>query len=410
VSVGTISPSDVLIVGAGPGGSNAARVALDGGLSVVQIDAQRFPRAKPCAGGITRKAARALALDIRPSLRGTSDTIEFNSWRKRTNRFTACGDRGGVSEDALVSFVSRAEFDADLVRQNGRSARFEFSDGERVEHVEFDGIFRVRTSRRRLAARQLIGADGAYSIVNRAFAVARPRLLATAIEVNVPRSRLSTSTRLVPSVDYGVVEDGYGWIFPKDDHLSIGLYTLAPKARRLRERLVGYMLAKGARPEGDPLDGLQAHRIPVGGFRLRTPDAPVYVVGDAAGLADALTGEGIYHALESGRLAGEAAALVAAGKASHRSYYRHLWRSVLPDTALTYALSTQFHRNADRSLRLLERAVVWRPLTYGYARGATFTACVLRGVSYLARSWTRARCHKAAWEEALADGSSASGA
>ena len=407
--VAAIPTSDVLIVGAGPGGSNAARVALDGGLSVVQIEAQRFPRVKPCAGGITRKAARALALDIGPSLRGTSDTIEFNSWRKRTNRFTACGDRDGGPENALVSFVSRAEFDADLVRQNGRSARFEFSDGERVEHIEFDGVFRVRTSRRLLTARQLIGADGAYSIVNRTFGVARPRMLATAAEVNVPRSRLPVSGRLVPSVDYGVVEGGYGWIFPKDDHLSIGLYSLAPKLRRLRERLVGYMVSKGTRPAGDPLEGFRAHRIPVGGFRLRTPEAPVYVVGDAAGLADALTGEGIYHALESGRLAGETAALVAAGTASHRAYYARLWRSVLPDTALTYALATQFHRNADRSLRVLASPVVWRPLTYGYARGATFTACVLRAVSYLARSWARTRCHKAVWPKALADGNAGIG-
>ena len=407
---GAISTSDVLIVGAGPGGSNAARVALDGGLSVVQIEARRFPRVKPCAGGITRKAERALALDIGPSLRGTSNTIEFNSWRKRTNRFTACLDRDGVPEDALVSFVSRAEFDADLVRQNGRSARFEFADGERVERVEFDGVFRVRTSKRLLAARQLIGADGAYSIVNRTFGVARPRTLATASEVNVPRSRLAVSGRLVPSVDYGVVEDGYGWVFPKDDHLSIGLYTLAPKPRRLRERLADYILSKGARPPGDPLEGLHAHRIPVGGFPLRTPDAPVYVVGDAAGLADALTGEGIYHALESGRLAGETAARVARGKASHRSYYARLWRSVLPDTALTYALCAQFHRNVDRSLRLLASPFVWRPLTYGYARGATFTTCVLLGASYLARSWARTRCDTGVWQEALADGQSGSGA
>jgi len=409
--VGAISTIDVLIVGAGPGGSNAARVALDGGLSVVQVEAQRFPRVKPCAGGITGKARRALALDIGPSLRATSNSIEFNSWRKRTNRFTARADRGGVPDDALVSFVSRAEFDADLVRQNGAHARFEFSDGERVEHVEFDGVFRVRTSRRRLAARQLVGADGAYSLVNRAFGVAAPRALATAGEVNVPRARLTASAPLVvPSVDYGVVEGGYGWVFPKDDHLSIGLYTLAPKPRKLRERLVDYLASKGARPPGDPLEGFRAHRIPVGGFRLRTPDAPVYVVGDAAGLADALTGEGIYHALESGRLAGETAVRVAAGKTSHRSYYARLWRSVLPDTALTYALSTQFHRNADRSLRFLESPFVWRPLTYGYARGATFTACVLRGVSYLVRSWARTRCHKAAWIEALADGSSGIGA
>ena len=198
VRAGTIPTSDVLIVGAGPGGSNAARAALDGGLSVVQIEAQRFPRVKPCAGGITRKAKRALALDIRPSLRGTSNAIEFNFWRKRTNRFTAWGDRDGAPEDALVSFVSRAEFDADLVRQNGQSARFEFSDGERVEHIEFDGVFRVRTSKRVLTARQLIGADGAYSIVNRTFGVAKPRTLATASEVNVARSRLTATERLVP--------------------------------------------------------------------------------------------------------------------------------------------------------------------------------------------------------------------
>ena len=407
--VGANSPSDVLIVGAGPGGSNAARVALDGGLSVVQIEAQRFPRVKPCAGGITRKAERALAFDIGPSLRGASNAIEFNSWRKRTNRFTACADRGVAPEGALVSFVSRAEFDADLVRQNGRSARFEFSDGERVERIEFDGLFQVRTSRRLLTARQLIGADGAYSIVNRTFGVARPRMLATASEVNVPHARLAVPAPLVPSVDYGVVEDGYGWVFPKDDHCSIGLYTLARKPRRLRERLVDYLLAKGARPAGDPLAGLHAHRIPVGGFPLRTPEAPVYVVGDAAGLADALTGEGIYHALESGRLAGETAARVARGTASHRSYYARLWRSVLPDTALTYALATQFHRNADRSLRVLASPLVWRPLTYGYARGATFTACVLRAASYLVRSWARTRCDTAVWGEALADGSSTGG-
>ena len=418
--VGASSPSDVLIVGAGPGGSNAARVALDGGLSVVQIEAQRFPRVKPCAGGLTRKAQRALALDLGPSLRGTSDAIEFNSWRKRTNRFTAGGGRDGMPaggmrpdggpEDALVSFVSRAEFDADLVRQNARCARFEFSDGERVEHVEFDGVFRVRTSRRRLTARQLIGADGAYSIVNRTFGVSSPRILATAGEVNVSRSRVAAGVSLVPSVDYGAVERGYGWVFPKDDHVSIGVYTLAPKPRRLRERLADYIVSKGAWPPGDPLAGLRAHRIPVGGFRLRMPDAPVYVVGDAAGLADALTGEGIYHALESGRLAGETAALVATGKATHRSYHARLWRSVLPDTALTYALATLFHWNVDLSVRLLASPFVWRPLTYGYARGATFTACVLRAASYLARSWAGLRCQKAAWKEARAEGSFGSGA
>jgi geranylgeranyl reductase family protein len=382
--------SDVIIVGAGPGGSNAARMALDGGLSVVQVEAARFPRVKPCAGGITRKAERALALELAPSVRGSSRSIEFNFWQKRMNRFT--------DDEALVSFVCRSQFDADLVRQNGERRGFEFIDGERVERISFDGgVFRVRTAKRELSARQLVGADGAYSIVNKTFGVAKPRALATAIEVNVARSRVTASERFVPCVDYGVVQSGYGWIFPKDDQLSIGLYTLS-KASRLRERLVEYMASKDALPAFDPLAGFEAHRIPVGG-RLRAPAVPVYVVGDAAGLADALTGEGIYHALESGRLAGETLCAVAAGRASHRSYYRRLWTSVLADTTLTYALATQFHRNTDRSMKLLESPLVWRPLTYGYSRGATFTGCVLRGPPYFARSLSRTRCEKASWVE-----------
>jgi flavin-dependent dehydrogenase len=209
------------------------------------------------------------------------------------------------------------------------------------------------------------------------------------VEVNVARSRLASGEAFVPCFDYGAVPHGYGWIFPKDDHLSIGLYTLAAPTTNLRGRLVDYMAAKGAVPCGDPLDGFEAHTLPVGGFPLRAPSAPVYIVGDAGGFADAQSGEGIYHAIESGRLAGLTVCDVAAGRRSHRSYYRRLWRSVLLDTALTYAISTQYHRHADEAMRFLESPLVWRPLIYGYARGATLTDCVLRSGLYWARSFAR---------------------
>jgi geranylgeranyl reductase family protein len=369
---------DVIVVGAGPGGSNAAGVALEGGLSVVQVDSRKFPRVKPCAGGLTRKAERSLRLDVSPTLRRTFNEVEFNSWGRRINRFS--------DPDPILFFVCRPEFDNDLVRQNRQHVRFEFLDGERVEEITHDGAFRVRTAKRVLAAPQLIGADGAYSVVNRTFGVSRPRGLATAVEVNVARSRLSSSERFVPCFDYGAIDRGYGWIFPKDDHLSIGLYTLAATTTRLRERLVAYMASKGATPTGDPLDGFEAFRLPVGGFPLRTPSVPVYIVGDAGGFADAQTGEGIYHAIESGRLAGMTACDVAAGRASHAAYYRRLWRSVLPDTALTYLIAKAFHRNPDRGMRFLENPFVWRPLIHGYARGATFTQCLIFGGIYLAQS------------------------
>jgi len=134
---------------------------------------------------------------------------------------------------------------------------------------------------------------------------------------------------------------------------------------------------------------MEAFRIPVGGFRLRRPARPVYVVGDAGGFADALTGEGIYSALESGRLAGEVAVDVACGRARHDAYYRRLWGTVLCDTALSYWLARPFYRDVDRGIAVLGSPLVWRPLIEGAARGATLGESLLKSAAYLVRSWAR---------------------
>ena len=223
--------------------------------------------------------------------------------------------------------------------------------------------------------------------MNRLFRIAEPRLRATAVEVNLPRDEVEGDPAPRPCFDYGAIERGYGWVFPKDDHWSVGLYTLEGGLKDLRRRLAVYVSDKGFETRGDPLETFEAHLIPLGGYRLRVPEAPVYLVGDAGGFADALTGEGIFHALESGRLAGETAVDVAGGRASHRAYYRRLWRRVLPDTWLSYRLSRPFYAHLSRSLSLLGRSVVWRPLVEGYGRGATLSGCLLRGALYGFASW-----------------------
>jgi flavin-dependent dehydrogenase len=297
--------------------------------------------------------------------------------------------------------VCRPEFDNDLVSQNRRQPRFEFLDGQRVSEITYDGAFHVRTQSGTFSSRQLVGADGAYSVVNKTFGVATPKAVATAVEVNVSFSRLGGKPYAAPCFDYGAIDRGYGWIFPKDDHVSIGLYTLAKHTKNIREQLVGYMASKNSVPTGDPLEGFEAHRFPVGGFNLQVPTMPVYVVGDAGGFGDALTGEGIYHALESGRLAGLTCCDVAAGRRSHRSYYRRLWRTVLPDTAITYGLATQFYRNTDKSVGILAHPLVWRPIVQGYSQGSTFTQCLLLGGLYLVRSLARgSRNDRRDWNEA----------
>jgi geranylgeranyl reductase family protein len=371
---------DLVIVGAGPAGSNAAAVALDAGLRVVQIDAARFPRVKPCAGGVTVKAARALRHPLAPSVRGSFNAIEFNLWGRRQHRFTHPG--------VLLHTVCRPEFDNRLVSGNLARRDFTFMEGRRVTGVEYDGRFLVKTDAGTVAGTQLIGADGAYSTVNRTFRIGAPRARATAIEIDVPRSESDTLSATVPCLDYGAVARGYGWVFPKGDHWSVGLYTLAPRTPHIRQQHLAYIRSKGL--SGDqPLDGMEAFRIPVGGSSLRPPACPAYLVGDAGGFADALTGEGIYYALESGRLAGETAVDVACGRASHRSYYRRLWRTVLSDTAASYYLAQPFYRDVDRGMAVLGSPLVWKPLIEGAARGATFGESILKSAAYLVRSWRR---------------------
>jgi len=374
-----VSDFDLIIVGAGPAGSNAASVALDAGLRVVQIDGARFPRVKPCAGGVTMKAAASLRYSLDPSVCRSFNTIEFNLWNRRRNRFTHPG--------TVLYTVCRPEFDNRLVNANLARPNFRFMDGRRVTGVEHDGRrFVVTTDGGPVTGTQLIGADGAYSIVNRTFRIGTPRALATAVEINIPHSGISLSDS-VPCLDYGAIPQGYGWVFPKDDHWSVGLYTLSTRSSDIRQRLSTYIASKGLpATEGARME---AFRIPVGGFRLRTPSCPVYVVGDAGGFADALTGEGIYYALESGRLAGEVAVDVANGRGNHRAYYRRLWGSVLCDTAISYSLARPFYRNVDRGIAILENPLVWRPLIEGTARGATLGESVLKSAAYFVRSWTR---------------------
>jgi geranylgeranyl reductase family protein len=370
---------DLIVVGAGSGGSNAAAAAIERGLSVAQIDAQRFPRVKPCAGGITIKAATALHGQLAGSVRRRFSAVDFSAWGSRANRF--------AHRSGMMMMVARPEFDESLVRQNQTKSGFIFLDGEPVTDVRFrDSTFHVTTSKRQLIARQLIGADGAYSVVNKWFKISRPKAVAVAIEINLPASTSAPTSAAVPCFDFGVLPKGYGWVFPKDDHFSVGLYTFERGLRDLRRRLVDYARAKGLHVGPERSLHFEAHQLPVGGHRLKVPEVPVYLVGDAGGFADALTGEGIYHALESGRLAGRVAADVADGTARHTRYYDDLWSSVLSDTYISYHLAAVLYRNPRRAIRILELPVVWRPFVLGYAEGATVRTILMRGGRDFVRS------------------------
>lgn len=373
---------DVIIIGAGPGGSVAANVALKGGMSVLQIEKGRLPRAKPCAGGLTVKSRNLIPREARPRIVRTAAAFSFSTSNGPQLHFKHL--------DPVLRFVKRPEFDAALVEGNRAFPAFRFLQGTTAASVGFSGLFEIEAGQEVFRGRQLIGSDGAYSVVNRTFGISRPKGRATGIEISLPKSQATVSRLLAPCFDFGTVDQGYGWVFPKDDHWSIGLYTLAGQVRGLKERLRDYVAEKGFQCHRDPLETVEAFRYGVGGYRLTPPDCPVYLVGDAGGFAEAITGEGIYYAMESGRLAAETALGVQAGTRQHRSYYRALWSSVLLDTFLSWQAAKVFYSNPGRWLKLLRLPPLWRPLVQGYSEGATLSRSLILGGYYTARSLTRA--------------------
>ncbi|HEX6463537.1 MAG TPA: NAD(P)/FAD-dependent oxidoreductase [Vicinamibacterales bacterium] len=296
-----MSELDVIVAGAGPAGALAARDLARAGASVAVVDGS-FPREKPCGGGVT---ARALALVDRgrPELVSSGQTIT-------SFKFEACGAAAevAVASDGTLEVFSREAFDSALLHQAIDAGARHFNS--RVRMIARDAQrWRIDLSDgRSLSARWLLGADGAGGVVRRQ--VFRP----------FERRHLSVAAgAFVDGVDchqivIGFLDHprGYLWSFPRPGHLAVGacaqadetstaemhaitdrwLDSYPPAARLPRRRYAWPIPSLGAADIDD-------ERPAGGGWML---------LGDAAGLVDPITREGIYFALRSGMLAAQALA------------------------------------------------------------------------------------------------------
>ena len=280
---------DAIVVGAGPAGSaTAIRLAREG-VHVLLADRARFPRDKPCGGGLTGRAVRELPVDVSPVVEDVVCSLEVRlRYRKRFE---------GRSETPLVLMTQRRRLDAFLVEQ-AAAAGADFRDGVNVEGLAMgpDGA-ELTVGGERVGATAIVGADGVNGKLACAAGLGGGILYGIALEGNGP---LRKEQRGRATVELGVVPGGYGWVFPKDGHANYGVGGWAAEGPRLREHLRRLCAAHGADVDG--LTGLHGRRLPI----RRTTAArhgPVLLVGDAAGLVDPLSGDGIYEALVSARLA-----------------------------------------------------------------------------------------------------------
>ena len=305
---------DLVIVGAGPAGSAAAVTARRAGLTVALIDKAVFPRDKLCGGLVSGRSLKALEriFGARPSrdLFLVTRQMKFAWAGEELAQFRAPHE---------LWLTMRCDFDHVLF-QAALAAGAEDFTGQRWDVLD-QGKNRITLKNgQNLGFRALIGADGATSplaaqLFGRAF---DPALVGFGIESECARNPADPA---VTVVDFGASKWGYGWYFPKQGSLTVGVCGLQSQNPDWKATLSAFM------PEGVEGQRMKGALLPFGDFRRKPGRGNILLVGDAAGLVDSLTGEGIAFALESGAMAADAVAQVLAkGKpdTAAKAYFRAL--------------------------------------------------------------------------------------
>lgn len=230
------------------------------------------------------------------------------------------------ADKPYAHFVQRARFD-NLLLEKAIEAGGEVRQGALVKEIEVHGEYvEVQTSHGTFRSSVLVGADGANSVVARSLNLFdKQRGIAIDAEVYVPDAVYRRFQDTV-YLSYGDPVGGYGWVFPKGDHLSVGVGTFYSKREPLQEpldRLLAHLDLAEYRIEKF------GHPIPDGGRPRTIHTQRALLVGDAAGLNDPLSGEGIAHAVSSGAIAAtHISSALGTGDFSFDAYQRHIDREI----------------------------------------------------------------------------------
>jgi geranylgeranyl reductase family protein len=372
---------DILIAGAGPAGCAAAYDLAHAGRRVLLLDRRNFPRPKACACGLTRKTLAALRYSVDPVIERVcreivlqpADASETLRIRTRT---------------PICAMAVRERFDAFCLEQTlAAGAAFKKIESilalrELPTHIELD--IATASGRETLTAPVLIGADGSNG-QTRNLAHQQIELdwyqRGFALEAAIPYAMLPSPlpAGMAPHdliFDFAPLPGGYGWLFPKGDHINIGVGAFAPQTAGeshlklvTRELLTHYIQQKLGIGLTHVNVQITGQHLGMGGHAY-TPRGRVLLTGDAAGLVDPLTGEGIHSAIVSGQAA--AAAILAGATDTAAAYARHL-RPLQQTLAFSHRAARHFYATPERGFRVMRTPLLRSLVLKTYADGVPHT-------------------------------------
>ena len=339
---------DVAIVGAGPAGSTAAYRLARAHARVLLIDKARFPRDKPCGGGLTMRAVRQLPFSVEP-------IVEDRITRAR------CRLRYGPvivreSPQVLCLMTQRRRLDAFMVERAVQAGAI-FRDGV---HVTVESETRLRVDGEPVEVDALIGADGANGVTARSLGLGGAMVNGVALEGNLSYEELPAGDwRGTLVLELATLPGGYGWIFPKADHVNVGVGGWGEEGPNLRRHL--RILCEQHGIELRRLTDVRGHRLPLRRPRTVLARGRALVAGDAAGVLDPVSGDGIYEALVTSRLAAEHTLALLDGRADGLEPYAAAVHEELDQLAAAgWGAKIALDRFPRTVFAILRLPVTWR--------------------------------------------------
>jgi geranylgeranyl reductase family protein len=323
---------DVAVVGAGPAGLAAASAAAAAGARTIVLERAEHPRYKTCGGGLigASRAAAGGLIDVpaRDEIRIATITLRGGQEYTRSHG------------EPLLAMVVRDEFDAALLKragENGAQVR-QRAQVRAIDQADGHATARLADGTE-VTATVIIGADGSSGVTARHVGAEFDQVdLGLEQEIAVPDNVASQWKGRV-LLDWGKIPASYGWVFPKGDRLTVGVIAARGQGEATKAYLREFVGRLG-------LAGFEAVQDSGHLTRCRSDSSPlrkgqVIVAGDAAGLLDPWTREGISFALRSGTLAGEYAA-----KGDLGGYVTAVNATLVPDLRAGRTLLTAFTRHA----------------------------------------------------------------